>query len=129
MKKEYDMHKTITFRNEKHHTQPNEDQINSELEKIERFLKNEPTPVYVDVVVDSHDVHAYNRVSVRVKTPHYDCFADAKGDDLHAAINDAINKMYNQLRDEKEKITDSHTKGCGKACQAAYIRKHADENT
>lgn len=122
------MHKTITFRNEKHHTQPNEDQVNRELEKIERFLKNEPTPVYLDVVIDSHDVHAYNRVSVRVKTPHYDCFADAKGDDLHAAVNDAINKMYHQLRDEKEKIVDNHSKGCGKACQAAYMRKHSDEN-
>lgn len=121
------MQKKITFRENAQRTQALEDQINKELLKIERLMKREPTPAYIDVVVEAHDVHAYNRVAVQVKTPNFDCYTEAKSDDLHATINEAIEKMYRQLLDDKETLVSNNKKGCGKACKAAWARKWSDE--
>ena len=121
------MHKTVTFRDESFKTQSVEDYIYSETAKYDRILKKEPTPVYVDVIVEPHDVHQYHRVSVKIKTPHFDLFADAETDDLYKSIKDATDKMEHQLRKEHEKFVDHYEKGCGKACQEAYARMHEDK--
>jgi len=122
------MQKTVTFRDNSYRTQPVLDYIDGEISKYNRILQKEPTPVYLDVVVDPHDVHQYFRVSVKIKTPHFDLFADAEEDDLYRAIKQATDSMHHQLRREQEKFVDHYQKGCGKACQAAYAEMHRDKH-
>jgi len=121
------MHTTITFRNDAYKTQQLKQYINDELSKYDRLLKNEPTPVYVDVVVDPHDVHQYHRVSVKIKTPHFDLFADAEEDDIYRAVKQATDSMHHQLRREHERLIDHYESGCGDACKAAYAEMYRDK--
>lgn len=121
------MHTTVTFRDESFRTQPLVDYIHSEISKYDRILKKEPTPVYLDVVVEPHNVHQYHRVSVKIKTPHFDLFADAEEDDIYRAVKQATDSMHHQLRREQEKLVDHYEEGCGKACQEAYADMYRDK--
>ncbi len=87
------------------HSQVVEDHINKELAKILHFLENEPTPVYVDMILEQSKVHAHPRAELRVKAPHYDLVAhyEHAGVDLHGAINHVAEVMYRQLHAHKDK--------------------------
>jgi ribosomal subunit interface protein len=110
------MQKQITFSG-REHTPALDKHINEQLAKIERFLADEPTPRLIEVAVEFHDVHQYNRVVARVKSPHYNCYAEHEGPDVITEINEVIDRLYTQLREEKGKFIDHRKKGCGAECR------------
>lgn len=91
--------------------------INDQLAKIERFLENERSPKMIEMAVEFHKLHQHNKVTGRVKSPSYDCFAEHEGPDLHIEINEVIDRLYTQLRAAKEKMVDKHKHGCNKDCR------------
>lgn len=115
------MQKKITFAG-REHTPVLDKHIEDQLLKIERFLADEPTPRVIELSVESHEVHQFNRVVARVKTPHYDCYAEHEGPDVNAEINEVIDRLYAQLRDTKERLIDRHKKGCGKGCREKVFK-------
>jgi len=121
------MQRKVTFRDESFKTKPLEEYVYGEIGKYDRILNKEGTPVYVDVVIDPHDTHQYFRVSVQIKTPNFDLFADAEEDDIYRAVKNATDKMYHQLRREQSKVADRRTSGPSKAVKSAYARKYQDK--
>lgn len=120
------MQKKITFSG-REHTSVLDNHINEQLAKVERFLADEPTPRFIEVSVTSHDVHQHSRVVARVKSPHYDCFAEHEGPEVIAEINEVIDRLYAQLREAKKRLVDHHRKGCDKECRGkVYHEIEAD---
>lgn len=115
------MQKKITFTG-RGRTPALDKHIDMQVAKIEQFLSEEPTPRVVEISVESHDVHQFNRVVARVKTPHYDCYAEHEGPDVMTEINEVMDRLYAQLRDTKKKLVDRHKKGCGKDCKEKIFK-------
>ncbi len=101
------MHKRITFRG-MDHSAVVEEYANQQLAKIEEFLLNEPTPVYIDLVLEPSKVHEHSRVELRVKTPHYDLVShyEFSGQGFYDVLDRVIDVMYQELHEAKQKLVD-----------------------
>lgn len=102
------MHKRITFRHMEH-SDVMEQYINKQLEKIEKFLKREPSPIYIDVVLEASKVREHPRVELRIKTPNFDEVSnyEFEGVDMYDAIDRVIDVMYRKIIEHKQKKVDA----------------------
>ena len=81
------------------------------LEKVEKLLENENTPIIIDLTLEASAVHAHNRVELLVKTPNYDLIAHHEGPELYQEIDRVTDKMIQEIRRAKERlISESKTK-------------------
>lgn len=101
------MSKRITFRN-MDHSDAMEEYINGQLDKIEKFIEHEPTPTYIDVILEASKVREHPRAEIRVKTPNFDLVSnyEKEGVDLYDVIDRVIDTMYKQLREANKKQND-----------------------
>lgn len=99
------MHKRITFRNMEH-AAAIENYANDRLKKVEKFLENENTPVYIDLVLEPSKVHAHHRVELRVKSPHYDLISHYEGPEFYKILDHVVDVMIHELTEEKRKLID-----------------------
>lgn len=81
------------------------------LEKVEKFLEHERTPIMIDLVMEASHVHAHHKVELRVKTPNYDLVAHHEGPELYQEVDRVVDKMIAELRRAKEKRVDEVKKG------------------
>ena len=103
------MDKRITFRGTPH-SQAIENYANEQLAKIELFLENESSPIYINLMLEPSKVHAHHKVTLLVKSPRYDLVSDYEGPDFYLVLNRVIDVMYDQLCQAKRKIVDSRKK-------------------
>lgn len=98
------MHKRIMFKN-MGHSDTMQEYVNHQLEKVEKFLKREPSPIYIDVTLEQSAVHAHPRVEIRIKTPHFEEVShyEHEGVEIYDAIDRVIDVMYRLLRQHKDK--------------------------
>ena len=87
-----------------------EEAINLHLEKVERLLEREPTPIMIDIILEASKVHAHDKVELRIKTPHYDLIAHHEGPDMYKQIDSVVDKMVREIRRAKEKRVDDQKK-------------------
>ena len=101
------MHKRITFKG-MDHSQVIEEYANKQLSKVEQFLENEPTPIYIDLVLEPSKTREHHFIELRVKSPHYDLISNYEhtGDDFYNVLDRVIDVMYRRLREEKQKLVD-----------------------
>jgi len=99
------MHKRITFRH-MDHSDVMENYANEQLAKLEDFLQNEPTPIYINLVLEPSKVHAHHLIELRVKSPNYDLVSNYEGPDFYDVLDHVIDVMYNELHEEKKKHLD-----------------------
>ena len=104
------MHKRITFRH-MDSEQVREKYFDEQLEKFVKFLNDAKSPVFIDVVLESGKIHAHHRVEVRVKSPNYDLVSHFEGPRMYDVIDEAIDRMYLELRKHKEKLVDKRKAG------------------
>lgn len=90
------------------HSDVMEQYANQQLQKIEEFLSNERSPVYIDLVLEPSKIHAHHRVELRVKSPNYDRVSnyEYEGTDFYDVIDRVIDTMYNELHEDKKKLHD-----------------------
>jgi len=100
------MHKRITFKN-MDHSKILEDYTNQQLVRIEDFLKNERTPVYIDVIFEPSKVHAHHKIELRVKSPSYDKISNYEGTDFYHTLDRVFDVMYLELHEEKKRQVDA----------------------
>jgi len=101
------MHKRITFKG-MDHSPVIEQYANKQLSKIEHFLENEPTPIYIDLVLEPSKTREHHFIELRVKSPHYDLISNYEhnGTDFYDVLDRVIDVMYRKLHDEKKKHVD-----------------------
>lgn len=109
------MHKRIAFRS-MDHSDVMEQYVNEQLAKIETFLENERSPVYIDVIFEPSKVREHHRVEVRVKSPNYNLVSsyEHQGDKFYDTIDRVIDVMYRNLHEEKERIKKDDRKMIGR---------------
>jgi ribosomal subunit interface protein len=88
---------------------------NDKLAKIEEFLANERSPVYIDLVFEPSKTREHHRIELRVKTPHYEKISDYEytGIAFYDVLDRVIDVMYRELHEEKRKQHD-HEKKVGR---------------
>lgn len=106
------MHKRITFRNMTK-SDSMEQYANKQLEKVEEFLANDRTPIYIDLIFEPSKIHAHHRIELRVKSPEYDRVSNFEGSDFYNVLDRVIDVMYHELREDKKKA-DDHRKMVGR---------------
>ncbi|MBA3954503.1 ribosome-associated translation inhibitor RaiA [Candidatus Dependentiae bacterium] len=79
---------------------------NKHLEKIEKILENERTPIYIDLTLESMPTHAHHRVEMIVKTPNYDLVAHHEGPEMYQEIDRVADIMIHELRKAKARLVD-----------------------
>lgn len=101
------MHKRITFRN-MDKSSAMEGYANEQLSKIEEFLKNERTPIYIDLVFEPSKFREHHRVELRVKTPNYDEISnyEHEGTQFYDVVDRVIDVMYRNLCEKKKQLHD-----------------------
>lgn len=99
------MNKRIVFRH-MDHSHIIEEFANKHLEKIEHFLQNEQTPIYIDLVMEPSKTREHSRIELRVKTPNYDKVThhESQGDKFYDTLADVIETMHRELLEEKRKL-------------------------
>lgn len=80
-----------------------EKHINDQMAKIVHFLENEPTPIYIDIIIKPGRTHAHHQVEFLLKTPHYDLVTHDEGPKIYQILDNVIDAMYAQLRKHKDK--------------------------
>jgi len=85
-----------------------EEFIGSHLEKIEKLLAHEPSPVSLDLVLEPSTVHAHHKVEIRLHSPHYDLVAHHEGPEMYQEIDRVVDKMIGEIRRAKERRVDDH---------------------
>jgi ribosomal subunit interface protein len=90
------------------HSDSIEQYVNKQLEKIEQFLENEPTPIFIDFVLEPSKSRAHPRVELLIKTPHYDRIVheEQDGTDMYEVIDTIVERMYRLLHEDKQKVID-----------------------
>ena len=85
-----------------------ENHANEQLAKVERFLENEPTPVFIDLTIAPSKLREHSKVELRVKSPDYDLVThyEHEGVDVYDCINRVIDTMYDNLHEAKRKRID-----------------------
>lgn len=106
------MEKQFTFKDTEH-SKILEDYANQQLAKIEEFLQNERSPIYVEMVFEPSKVHAHHKVELRIKSPHYNLIMHEEGPEFYDVVDQVIDGMYLRLRQEKDKHL-SDRKMCGR---------------
>jgi len=106
------MNKRIYFKDTKKSDEM-EKYANQQLAKVEKFLENEPTPVFIDLTFAPSKVREHHRVELRVKSPHYELISEHEhqGDDFYDTLDRVIDTMYRRLHEEKEKRIDERNHG------------------
>lgn len=101
---------SITFRHMEH-SPVLEEQARKHLEKLDKFLVSERTPIFIELVLEAQRTHHHHRVELRVKTPHYDLNVHREGPEVYQVLNDVVDIMNNDLREAKRKRIDEDKKG------------------
>ncbi len=104
------MDKKITFRN-MDHSDVMENYSNEQLVKIEKFLKNEREPIFIELVLEPVKIHAHHRVELRIKTPHYFLISNYEGPKFYDVLDRVIDIMYRQLCEKKKELVEKNRKG------------------
>lgn len=122
------MEKKITFVGLEH-SPVLDNHIVEQLKKVEHLLEEENGPIFFEFLVEFHERHERHcKVSARLKTPHYECYAEHEGPDVYVEINEVADRLLKQLRTAKQKLVDVHQRGCGKECRANLMREAEQKN-
>lgn len=104
------MQKRVVFRHMEH-TPLLEDFAHKHLERVEKLLVGEETPVSLDLVLESAPNHAHNKVELRVSTPRYTLVAHNEGPEMYQEIDTVVEKMIREIKKAKDKLEDKKKHG------------------
>ncbi len=77
--------------------------IHKRIEKLDKFFKREPLPVYIDLILQAHREHDFFKVELKVNSAHYHIMVQSEGFDMHAMIDEAVLRMIKDITKKKER--------------------------
>lgn len=95
----------VTFRH-MDHSPVIDEHVRKQLDRLEKFLEQERTPVSVEMIIEAKPVHSHHIIELRVNTPHFHEVVKDEGSDMYLVIDSVITTMNNQLRRLKERMLD-----------------------
>jgi len=100
------MNVRISFRG-MDHSDSIENYAKKELEaKVFKFLKKEPDPISLDLVLSAGKTHAHHQVELRLNSKHNHFIVKHEGADLYAEIDYVIKIMAEEIKKQKSKFLD-----------------------
>ncbi len=99
------MHKHVTFRN-MDHSPVMEEYANKQMERIEKFLTTERSPIYILLILEPSKIHAHHRVELRVKSPRFHIITKYEGPNFYEVLDRVIDVTYNDLLNGKAEYKD-----------------------
>ena len=83
-----------------------EQYANQQLEKVVKFLENEPSPISIDLTLSPSKNREHHKVELRVKSPHYDLISEYEhqGVAFYDTLDRVIDTMYKQLHEKKRQL-------------------------
>lgn len=103
------MQKRIAFRGMEH-SPVLEEFAQQHLEKIEKLLESERTPITIDLVLTAFPDHAHHHVELHVVTSHFDLVAHHEGAEMYQEVDRVVDKMVQEIRKAKEKFNEESKK-------------------
>lgn len=95
----------VTFRH-MDHSPVIDEHVRKQLDRLEKFLEQERTPISVEMVIEAQPIHSHHLIELRVNTPHFHEVVKDEGPDMYLVIDSVITTMNNQLRRLKERMLD-----------------------
>ena len=92
------------------HSQPLEEHTRSKVGKIADTIKHEADhlPFEIEVWLKANAQHPHHRAEVHVRTARFNFHThDEGGADMYVAVDNAIDKMVEMLKKEKERRRDA----------------------
>ena len=86
------------------HSDAIEKYIYKKIEKLDKFFKREPLPIYIDIVLEPHREKNFFKVDFRINSTHYHIAVQTEGIDMYAMIDDAVHKVIKDMTRKKEKM-------------------------
>ena len=104
--------KRIVFKNMEH-SDVMEQHANKQLERVEKFLEHERTPIFIELFLEPSHVHSHHKIELVIKTPNYDRAIGFEGADFYKVLDHVIDTMNVKLHEDKQrlKIDDAKTTG------------------
>lgn len=103
------MKKCLTFRH-MDHSPVLENYVNDQLAKLEESLAKEPTPIYLEIVLEADARRSISKAEIRLKTPNYDLISNYQAPDMYDVIDRVIDVMYKKVHDKKKERLDDRRK-------------------
>lgn len=103
-----DFKKHITFKNMTK-SDVMEEYANQQLGRIEDFLANEPTPIFIELVLEGSKTREHPKITLHIKSPHYEeCISNEydDGTPFYDALDNVFDTMYRMLHEKKKKLVD-----------------------
>jgi len=72
--------------------------------------QKDATPLFLEVWLEAHKTHAYNRAELHLKTPNFDLDTHDESTDVYVALDNAIDKMVALVKKEQERVRDKDRK-------------------
>lgn len=100
------MHKSITIRgldDKDAKTDAIKNYVWDKFQKIEKILKTEQQPIYVDMVITIVSPKPAHVVEMRLRAPGYTVVVEKENPELYRAIDEVLDLTWQQITQEKEK--------------------------
>ena len=84
-----------------------EEYVNTKINKLERFLLKERSPIILEVILDAEHVHTQHAVELRLHCADYHVRAQVSGKDLYSQVDEAFDVLLREINEKKEKRIDA----------------------
>ena len=86
------------------HSDAIEKYIHTKIQKLDKFFKREPQPIYIDIVLEAHREKHFFDVELKINSTHYHIFIQTEGCDMYAMIDEAVHRAVKDIAKKKEKM-------------------------
>jgi ribosomal subunit interface protein len=70
------------------------------------FGKEDPSSIFLNIVLEGHFTHHINIVEARVKTQHFDVIAKREGPEMYPLVDEVMHIVEQDLRKAKQRKVD-----------------------
>lgn len=91
-------------------SEPMSEHIDKQLQKIEKLLENERTPITLDLVLEPSKTREHHCIELKATTADYEAFCkrEYSGESFYKELDSVIDTVYRQLLEQKRRHHDEH---------------------